>query len=257
MVMIATPRSARRRERGRAAVLMSVAFGAAALNMFRGSADSGMVIRTPRRCFTSCPDRTSKGPTMFDRARARRTWITAFALVLLAGCDEGARPSTQEPLPPRETATSASTSAPASAPTLASASSSAAAPAQPAMAGSWEGRYDAKKAEIALPPKVKDKSWGKDDGKLASGAGTIKLEISPAGDISGRGSGALGDVTLTGKVEDTMVRASVMPVDRAASPSMSGVLVGLIKGDAIQATIKVAGPDATIVRESAIELRRK
>jgi hypothetical protein len=194
---------------------------------------------------------------MFERARARRTWISAFALVLLAGCEDAPRPPAQDPIPPRETATAASTSA--SAPTSASAatSSSAAATAQSSLTGSWEGRYDAKKLDIPLPPKVPDKSWGKDNGKVASGAGTIKLEISPAGDISGRGSGALGESTLTGKVEDTMVRASIMPVDRSASPSMSGVLIGLIKGDAIQATIKVAGPDATIVRESAIELRRR
>lgn len=198
---------------------------------------------------------------MIEKTRAGWAWISAVALVLVVGCDDGPPPPPQDPTPSREAGLNAPTSDPVHAPAQASGapsgSSSAAAPGEASLAGSWEGRYDAKKVEIGLPRKVPDKTWSKDDGKAASGAGTIKLEVTPAGDISGVGSGALGNVTLTGKVEDKMVRASIMPADRTVSPSMSGVLIGLLKGDAIQATIKVAGPDASIVRESSIELRRK
>jgi hypothetical protein len=35
------------------------------------------------------------------------------------------------------------------------------------------------------------------------------------------------------------------------------VLIGLVKGDMIKAEIRVAGPDGTVVRESAIELKKK
>lgn len=179
------------------------------------------------------------------------------ALMLLIGCDEAPAPPSQEARP-LESRQSAGDQELAPAPMLPSAVPSAVAPAEEvSLAGEWEGRYDAKKGAIYLPSKVPDKTWKNDPGTVASGPGTIRLTITPSGEISGHGSGALGDVTCTGRVESTRVRATILPVDRAVPPSMSGVLVGLLKGNAIQATIKVAGADAAVVREAVFELQRK
>ena len=79
------------------------------------------------------------------------------------------------------------------------------------------------------------------------------------GEVRGKASGALGEATLSGKVdvEGGVLRASWFPVDPTGATAMTGVLIGQLKGATIQATIRVAGPDATLVRESALDLQRK
>jgi hypothetical protein len=125
------------------------------------------------------------------------------------------------------------------------------------LVGTWEGSYNAKKGSVELPAKVKDKTRSRDDGVTAVGPGTVSLTITPEGELSGKLSGALGAATLRGTVEGDMVRASVFPDEPAAPSAMTGVLVGMRKEGAIRGEIRVAGPDASIVRESPIELKRK
>jgi hypothetical protein len=125
------------------------------------------------------------------------------------------------------------------------------------MAGTWEGRYEAKKGSVSLPPKVKDKALAADEGKTAVGPGTLELVIGPDGELHGKGRGALGACTLIGKAEEGTVRATLNPDDPRADGAMTGVFVGVRKGDVIRGEIHVAGPDATMVREASIELKRK
>src|SRR5262249_3766446 len=107
------------------------------------------------------------------------------------------------------------------------------------------------------PPSVKDKTWIKDDGKAAIGAGTLTLTISASGEIAGKGKGALGAATLIGRVDGPTVRASVTPNDPSDASAMTGVFVGLEKDGAIVGDLRVAGPDASVVRESSVTLKRK
>lgn len=181
------------------------------------------------------------------------------AAIVLAGCEDHAPPS-KDP-PPRPGAASAAASDSAAAPGSAAApaiSASAAAPkGESDLAGTWEGAYEAKKGVISLPPKVKDKALAADDGKKASGAGTIEITIADTGEVKGSGKGALGVSTITGKIEETMLRATLLPEDPRAPGAMTGVLVGTRKGDVIKAEIHAAGPDATVVREASFELKKK
>lgn len=108
-----------------------------------------------------------------------------------------------------------------------------------------------------MPSKVKDAARGGDDGKAASGPGTVNITISQDGEISGKAKGALGDATLRGKAEAGMIRASVFPDDPSSPTAMTGVLVGTVKEKTISAELRVSGPDATVVRESTFELKRK
>jgi hypothetical protein len=164
--------------------------------------------------------------------------------------------------PPNQGATSAAPEGPVAAPTATvtaapSGSQSAAQAGAGSPVGTWEGSYNAKKGTVELPSKVKDKARGRDDSSAAVGPGTVTLTISPDGELSGKATGALGDATLRGKAEGEMVRASVFPDNPALPHAMTGVLVGMLKEGVIRGEIRVAGPDATIVRESAIELKRK
>jgi hypothetical protein len=91
------------------------------------------------------------------------------------------------------------------------------------------------------------------------GAGKVELTISADGDVRGKASGALGNATLTGRADEgsAALRASWFPDDPTAPNAMTGVLIGFLKGGVVAAEIRVAGPDATLVRESKIELKRK
>lgn len=138
-----------------------------------------------------------------------------------------------------------------------SASQSAAPTENASFAGDWEGAYDAKKGSVALPSNVKDKVRKADDGKKAVGAGKVHFSISAEGELAGKLEGALGKASLRGKAEGTMVRASIFPDDPSDAFAMTGVLVGMLKDGVIAGEIRVAGPDASVVRESLIELRKK
>ncbi|MDI1448972.1 hypothetical protein [Polyangium sp. 6x1] len=137
-------------------------------------------------------------------------------------------------------------------------SASAALPAEPpGLVGTWEGRYDAKKGEVEMPPKVKDKVRTKDDGKAAIGPGTLSLTIGPDGELKGKTSGALGAAGLSGKVEGDEVRASFFPEDALSKEAMFGIVQGKRKDDKIVGRIRVANGDASVVREAEIELKKK
>ena len=196
-------------------------------------------------------------------AGARGAAALALAALLVA-CDEGppapTPPDRQEPRPAPASAASGPAAAlpaqgPTTAPTGAPTGSAAASASSPE--GTWEGSYDAKKGSVELPPKVKDKVRSKDSGKVATGRGTVTLTIEPEGDLRGNAKGALGDATIIGKAEGDVIRASVFPDDPRAEHAMTGILVGKLKDGVIQAELRVTGPDATLVRESAVELRRR
>jgi hypothetical protein len=191
-----------------------------------------------------------------ERARYQRSVkVTAFAAALAAfsSCkDAPPRPDEAPPPPPPPTARSApAASIPSAVPTDVPAA------AADSLTGTWEGSYDAKKGTVGLPANVKDKTWSKDDGKIAVGPGTITVTITPSGDLTGKGKGALGASTLSGHVDGNVLRASVLPDDPLANAAMTGVLVGLLKEGELVGEIRVAGPDAAIVRESSIALKRK
>jgi hypothetical protein len=189
---------------------------------------------------------------------ARVALLSAFFALSAIGCDNkpdlpGKGPP---PIPPRPTE-SAAMSATASAPP--SASMAPPAPGDSAFAGTWEGTYDAKKGAVVLPDRVKDKTRASDDGKLMSGAGKIELVVSPDGEVRGKATGALGDAHLTGKLDEggNFLRVSWFPDDATKPSAMTGVLYGPLKDGAIAALIRVAGPDAVLVRESKVDLKKR
>ncbi|MEP7122270.1 MAG: hypothetical protein ABJE95_15220 [Byssovorax sp.] len=192
-------------------------------------------------------------------AVVRVALVSVILLVSAIGCDNkpdlpGKGPP---PLPPRPAPAAAATSASASA--RPSASIALPAAGDSAFAGTWEGTYDAKKGAVVLPERVKDKTRGDDDGKLMSGAGKIELTVSPEGDVRGKATGALGEAHLTGKLDEggSFLRVSWYPEDATRPHAMTGVLYGPVKDGVITAMIRVAGPDAVLVRESRVDLKKR
>lgn len=182
-------------------------------------------------------------------------------LSLLWACNSAPDKPDRDPPPPpqRLSAAAASATAPsasASAAPLPSQSAGASSDAG-ALAGVWEGRYDAQKATMETHPKIKTREIGEDDGKRAAGPGTLEITIGRDGEVRGKGTGALGAVTITGEAKGVMLSTSVMPDDIRSPTAMSGTLIGELKGGVFHATLRVAGPNATIIRYSKVELKKK
>jgi hypothetical protein len=169
-------------------------------------------------------------------------------------------PPPRPPPPPRSSAAAMSAAAPAATLPITGEIATATASAQEPddLAGTWEGRYDAKKGKLTLSPRVKDKAFDADEGKTAVGPGSIEITITAKGDIHGKMSGALGPGAISGRVDGAILRAAVRPPDDAlGGNAMSGTFMGERKGDALSFVLRVAGPDATVIRESTVELKRK
>lgn len=178
-----------------------------------------------------------------------------------AACD---RAPDGEPLPATSVGQRASaTLASAMASLSPSASASASVDSEPkpepppsTLLGVWEATYDAKKGEVLMPELVKDEGRAKDDGKAHSGPGTVRIVVGEDGAVTGESKGALGEATFTGHADGNLVRAQFNPKDPAAKGAMTGVLVGLLKDGFVQAELRVAGPDALVVREAKLKLER-
>lgn len=205
-------------------------------------------------------------PGLEQETSAPRRWRSTLGVTFLAlsafGCES--KPDLPEkgppPLPPRPTAAETTSASAAPAPSAAPAASIAVpAAGDAALAGTWEGSYDAKKGAVVLPDRVKDKTRGSDDGKLVSGPGKVELTVLPTGEVRGKSTGALGEARLTGRLDSGSAYLSVSwyPEDATKPNAMTGVLLGPLKDGVVSAMIRVAGPDAVLVREAKIELKKR
>jgi hypothetical protein len=193
-----------------------------------------------------------------ERELSRQKNVGACSWLVFAACACGCTASerTDRDMTPAPTGvTAAATSSPSAAPTARA--SAAPAVATSGIEGKWEGRYDAKKGSVALPPKLRDKALANDDGKTAVGQGAIEITILAGGDVLGKMSGPLGAGTISGKVDGSTLRAGVRADDPSAPNAMSGVFTGERKGETFACELRVAGPDGTVIRESTVELARK
>ena len=196
---------------------------------------------------------------------ARSSQLVTFLAVVAAstaGCDDGptlppeiitTAPAPEPPLDPSATTSAAPTADPADAGSDAAASAAA----LEALAGKWEGAYDAKKGRVAMPSGIKDEARTAEDGKLSSGPGLVQLEIQPNGDVTGKSQGSLGAASVRGKLDGKTLRASFVPDDPLSPRAMTGVLIGIVKGEVIEVELRVAGPDALIVRQANFDLKKK
>lgn len=188
--------------------------------------------------------------------------------VSLGGCsDPGGKGQ------PAGTTTASATSSANAAPSGSSsaqgaASGSAAGSASGAPAGSsaadgasWKGTYKSKVGAVTPPKEAAVEVWAKDPGTAAIGEGTISLTITPvpSGKFSrvlGEGKGALGDLVISGTLDADGLTARIDAKDPKAPNAMSGTLSGKQDGAKIEATLRVSGRDANVVREAAVTLTR-
>lgn len=178
-----------------------------------------------------------------------------FVAMMMVGCQDGppAPPSEAPPRPTLSPAAVTSIEARSPSPIAPAGLPSADVATGADAAGRWVGRFVAKKGSLGSADKGRDTA---DRGTASAGKGEIKLTVAGEGEVRGTMSGALGEGVLKGRFDGGMVRLSVYPVDPSAVHAMTGVLIAIIKGDNLEAQLRVASPDASLIREAVFILER-
>jgi hypothetical protein len=100
-------------------------------------------------------------------------------------------------------------------------------------------------------------AWAKDDQKLGVGEGKLELVIDPNGSVSGTSTGSLGDLVVSGRAEDGVVRATLVPRDPSVEGTFQGYLVAQPAGNRIQGHLQVSSGDGAVVRRAPVDLGRR
>lgn len=155
------------------------------------------------------------------------------------------------PAPPADRAApapSASTSSASSAP------SASAAPVTKWYSGTWSGKVTVARQELDVAADAgRLRVWDQDDGAVATGEGALTVTFDAAGIASGRASGPLGELVVTGAVEGDAVRLALVPA-AASVAAFTGYVVLNRKGDELEGVLKASSGDSALVRRAAVKL---
>ena len=97
------------------------------------------------------------------------------------------------------------------------------------------------------------KEWKQDEGKQASGAGTLSLQTAADGSVTGTATGALGNLVVTGRVEGD--RAALM-LASAEADGFHGVILASQTPEGMKGTLSASSADSLQVRQAAVTLSR-
>jgi hypothetical protein len=143
----------------------------------------------------------------------------------------------------------------APAPGSAAASAAPRGPTTPAAAwyeGSWQGGYKAELHRIETSAGGV-KEWKKDDGTQSSGEGKLSLEAKADGTVSGKASGALGEQSVSGRIEGESVALKLTPAD---ANGFQGVILASQAPEGIKGTLSVSTGDSLVVRKADVTLSK-
>jgi hypothetical protein len=118
--------------------------------------------------------------------------------------------------------------------------------------GAWQGGFQAELLRIEMAAGGV-KEWKQDDGKQGSGPGTLSLDVAADGSASGHASGALGQLSIVGRVEGD--RAALQLIS-AESGGFHGVIVAAQTPDGMKGTLNASSGDSLQVRQAAVTFTR-
>lgn len=143
-----------------------------------------------------------------------------------------------------------------SAPHAAAPAPSAAAPSAPKhwYEGRWAGTYEAALQRIELEVGGV-RAWKEDDGKAASGPGTLTVSVTPEGIATGESDGPLGPLHVSGTADAERLRLTLSP--RGDAPNgFRGTLVAEGKDGLAKGALSASSGDSLTVRKGTVELRK-
>lgn len=125
-----------------------------------------------------------------------------------------------------------------------------------AESGSWQGRFAIHPGVVHLPRGVRYPTWHGAGAEPPAGNGRLRMHIDDDGYVVGTASGALGTLTLRGRVEKGELRAGLQPQASDSSPAMFGVLVGKAQGDCIEGLLRASSETGERVSEASVTMTR-
>jgi hypothetical protein len=134
----------------------------------------------------------------------------------------------------------------------ASVAASAAAPAKPWFEGNWQGTFQAElnRLELAVGGV---KEWKQDDGKTSAGEGKLSLAVGPDGDVTGTAIGALGELTVAGRIDGDR---AALTLTSARSDGFHGVIVASQTPQGLKGSLNASSADSLQVRKGSVTLTR-
>lgn len=159
----------------------------------------------------------------------------ALLLLLATACQQSPSPTP-----------AASSSAPAPA-----VSATAPAPAKAWFEGTWQGAFQAELLRVETVGGVK--AWKEDDGKLASGEGTLSLQVAADGSVTGSAGGALGTLAVAGRVDGDR---AALTFASAEPNGFHGVILASQTPEGMKGTLNASSADSLQVRKASVTLTR-
>ncbi len=161
--------------------------------------------------------------------------VLALALVAIAGCNH-------------KKSASQSTSA------SAQASAAEKPPPPPWYPGHWSGTYASVKQYMdpMVGPEIK---WQQDEGGTAHGFGKLSLDIDKDRHVTGKASGPLGDMLVSGTLDGETLRIRLLPVVQHVG-AFKGMLVAQRKGkkDSFEGSLHASNGMSTTVRDAPVKI---
>ncbi|MCA9647529.1 MAG: hypothetical protein H6718_20160 [Polyangiaceae bacterium] len=122
--------------------------------------------------------------------------------------------------------------------------------------GDWSGEYDA--THYLIEMEAKDgaiRNWKDDDGKSEAGKGKISLTIDEAGEVSGKLSGPLGEMSATGSVEGETLSVRLTP-DAEDAKITTAYFLADKKGEGLEGKLQASSGDSLMVRDAKLTLAK-
>lgn len=165
-----------------------------------------------------------------------------LVLVLCAAC-QNAKPDAAASAPLASASANAAAAAPSAAPV----------PAKAWFEGDWQGSFQAELFRVEVPAGGV-KEWKQDDGKKAAGEGKLSLVVSADGSATGTASGALGELSVNGRVDGD--RAALRLASGEAD-GFHGTILATQTSEGMKGTLNASSGDSLQVRQASVVLTRK
>jgi hypothetical protein len=178
--------------------------------------------------------------------------MVLVAAVPLAGCSHETTTTGSTDAGTSAAATAMAT--PPSATTRASAAptTGGAAAAAPVKARAVSGPYQATKTTVSVLDSGLKLPGDEDPAGL--GAGTLTLQIAPDGRVTGKVSGALGDLTVDGMDRDGELTAQLTPAAGAPINSFTGTLIARDDGTKVTGKMRLSDGINRVLRVADVTL---
>ena len=175
------------------------------------------------------------------------SWLVRCSAValLLCGCE-------RQKASPEQASAAASASAAA-----ASAKAKPAEPEKPWFAGRWFGSYESRRYEIKMTrSEGAVREWADDAGTHGQGPGAITLDIDADGRATGTATGALGDMVVTGMIDEDALTLDLRATATDPAKLFNGFVVAKRKDKTLTGTLQASSGTGLLVRDGTVTFSR-